>query len=94
MNEEAYRTFAKQCFQHYRKPFCDCAMITEGEFFHAMEDFGGMTTKFAQFFGDLPFFGQHRTVLQNIGVTQVPASFTDCTRKQVFEEGMPIIRAK
>lgn len=37
INDEACRMFARQCFQHYTKPFCDCAMITEGEFCNSVE---------------------------------------------------------
>jgi hypothetical protein len=95
VNREACSTFCAQCFHHYAKPFADCAMITEGEFFHSMgEMMGGMTSKFAQFFGDLPFFGKHATVMRNLGIRQVPSSFVDLTRKQVFEQGQPIIRAR
>lgn len=53
-----------------------------------------MTTRFAQFFGDMPYFGRHRTVMKNMGVPNVPNSFQDLTHKQVFEQGQPIIRAR
>lgn len=92
--DEACKMFAKLCFQHYTKPFCECAMITEGEFGNCMDEFSRMTTKFAQFFGDLPFFGKHRTVMLNLGVPNVPAAFYDLSPKQVFEQGQPIIRAR
>ena len=94
ITEEACRMFSKQCFQFYAKPFCDCAMITEGEFCNSVEEFSRMTTKFAQFFGDLPFFGKHSTVMKNLGIPNVPRCFNDLTNKQVFEQGQPIIRAK
>lgn len=94
ITDEACRMFSKQCFQFYAKPFCDCAMITEGEFCNSVEEFSRMTTKFAQFFGDLPFFGKHSTVMKNLGIPNVPRCFNDLTNKQVFEQGQPIIRAK
>lgn len=94
ITEQACKMFAKQCFQHYSKPFCDCAMITEGEFSNSMDEFSKMTTKFAQFFGDMPFFGKHSTVMHNLGIHNVPRSFQDLTNKQVFEQGQPIIRAR
>lgn len=93
-SQEACRLFSSMCFQHYQKQFCDCAMISEGELFHAMENFCGMTTKFAQFFGDMPFFGQHRTLLQNLDVHPIPGCFYDLSRKQVFEQGQPIIKTR
>ena len=90
------------CFlQHYAKPFCDCAMITEGEFCNSMDEFSKsmdefskMTTKFVQFFGDMPFFGMHHTFMKNLGIHNVPKEFHDLTRKQVFDQGQPIIRAR
>lgn len=39
VTDDACRMFAKACFQHYTKPFCDCAMITEGEFCNSVEEF-------------------------------------------------------
>jgi len=88
------RMFGKMCFQHYGKPFSECAMIMEHEFIHAMHEFMIMNTKFAQIFGDLPYFGQHAAVMQNLGVPNIPACFQNYTRKQVFEQGMPILNAK
>ena len=94
ISDEACKMFAKQCFQWYTKPFAECAMITEGEFCNSVEEFMRMSTKFAQFFGDLPFFGKHRTVMRNLGIQSVPREFEDLTTKQVFEQGQPIIRAR
>lgn len=92
--EEMCKFFSKSCFQFYSKPFCDCAMITEGEFSNAVEEFSRMTTKFVQFFGDMPFFGKHKTLMENLGIPNIPRCFVDFTQKQVFEQGQPIIRAK
>ena len=94
ITEEACRMFAKQCFQWYTKPFAECAMITEGEFCNSVEEFSRMSTKFAQFFGDMPFFGKHKTVMRNLGIQSVPRDFEDLTTKQVFEQGQPIVRAR
>lgn len=84
--------FARTCFQHYTKQFSECAMITEGEFLQGMEEFMGMSTKFVQFFGDVPFFAQHETVLKNLGIPEVPASMHNINHKQVFEQGVPILQ--
>lgn len=88
---EAYRTFAKLCFQQYR-PLAECAMITEPEFMQCMEEFMAMTTKFVQFFGDMAFFGQHLTVLKDLGIPSPPSCFQNITHKQVFESGVPIVQ--
>jgi hypothetical protein len=85
---------SKMCFQQYNKPFTQCAMITEAEFLLSLEEFMAMTTKFVQFFGDLPFFGQHATVMQNLGIPSAPSTFQDISARQVLEQGVPILQAK
>ncbi len=94
ITDEACKMFAKQCFQWYTKPFSECAMITEGEFCNSVEEFMKMSTKFAQFFGDMPFFGKHKTVMENLGVSGIPRQFEDLSTKQVFDQGQPILRAR
>jgi hypothetical protein len=94
ITDEACKMFSKACFQWYTKPFTECAMITEGEFCNSVEEFMKMTTKFAQFFGDMPFFGKHKTVMENLGVTNIPREFEDLSIKQVFEQGQPILQAR
>lgn len=94
VNNEACRMFAKQSFLYYTKPLAECAMITEGEFCNSVDEFTRMTTKFAQFFGDLPFFGKYKTVMENMKVPMPPSGMEDMTSKQMFEQGQPIIRCR
>lgn len=54
-----------------------------------------MTTKFAQFFGDMPFFGKHKTVMNNLKIANgTPRAIEDFTSKQMFEQGQPIVRCR
>jgi hypothetical protein len=79
-NDDPYRAcrrFASQCFIKYAAPFCDSAMITEGEFLHTVEEMTKMKMRFIQFFGDMPFFGKHRTVMENLGIPNIPGCFQD-----------------
>ena len=95
VNDEACRMFAKQSFQYYTKPLAECAMITEGEFCNSVEEFTRMTTKFAQFFGDMPYFGKHKTVMDNLKIANgTPGGIEDFTSKQMFEQGQPIVRCR
>lgn len=89
---EACKMFSKMCFQYYTKQFAECAMITESEFLQSMEEFMSMSTKFVQFFGDVPFFGQHETVLKNLGIPEIPAALHNISHKQIFEQGVPILQ--
>ena len=59
-----------------------------------MDEFSRMTTKFALFFRDMPFFGRHNKVMRNLGILNIPKEFQDLTNKQVFEQGQQIIRAR
>jgi hypothetical protein len=94
IQQEALRLFTREAFVHYKKQLEQNAIIKEGEFLFAMQEFATMTTKFVQFFGNMEFFGKHKLVMQNLGVQHVPMHMPNLSRHQVFSEGVPLVAGR
>lgn len=101
ISAECFRLFVRESFVHYKQQLAGHAFIRDNELLYAVHEMAtSMTTKFARFFGNLPFLGKYKTVMQNLGVHHVPSGMPNLSAKQVFQQqqgggqGSPIITAR
>lgn len=78
ITNECFRLFVREAFVHYKQQLQGHAFIKDSELLYSLHEMHTNTTsRFAMFFGDLPYLGKHKTVMQNIGVHHVPSGMPD-----------------
>jgi hypothetical protein len=95
ITNETYRLFVREAYTCYKEQFSNHAFIKENELLCALHEMASSSsTKLARFFGDLPYMGKYKTVMQNLGVIHVPSGMPNLSSRQIFQQGSPIVTAR